>query len=61
MELSIEWLHESVSSITAVCAVIAVVECLADGAEDSGLRFVCGAAAAATLLRMAADGLKAIL
>lgn len=52
--MSVEWLRESANTIAAICAVIAVVECAADGgAQDGGLRMVCGAVAAAAILQMA--------
>lgn len=54
-----EWLRMSVRGIASVCVVVAVAECAADDGEHAGgLRFLCGAAVAAAVLKMAAQALK---
>lgn len=51
MKVDSEWLKESVSMITVICSIISVVECAADE-NDGGLRLVCGAVAASSILNL---------
>ena len=55
------WLQDSVRTIASVCALVSLVECAA-GDEDrtDGLRLLCGAAVALSVLRMAAALIKEI-
>lgn len=60
--MTVNWLRELAVSITAMCANIAIVECLCD--DDSlggGLKLVCGAYVALSILRIVADSIKIIL
>lgn len=49
------WLQDSVKTIASVCALVSLVECAASD-EDSadGLRLLCGAAVALSVLSLAA-------
>ncbi len=48
-----QWLLDSVRTIAAATAVVAVAECaVSDSASDSNLRLVCGAVAASSILQL---------
>lgn len=60
--MHVDWLYQSAAVIAAVCANIAIVECLCgDEAFQGGLRLVCGVYAALAVVRLAADGIRMIL
>jgi len=56
--MSVEWLQESVRSISMVCLLIAMIECAADAASDDGFHLICGAVVALSVVRMAAAALS---
>lgn len=60
--MTVDWLRELTVSIAAMCANIAIVECLCgDDSLGSGLKLVCGAYVALSIIRMMADAIKIIL
>lgn len=59
--MSTDWLRSAIISIASICAIIAMVECVSEESGfQSGLRLVCGAYAALTVIRMAGDFIQAL-
>lgn len=55
-------LAQAVESLTAVCLVVAVIECAIGRSEAcGGLHMICGAAVAWTLVSLAAHTLQGLL
>lgn len=53
------WLQDSVRTIASVCALVSLVECVANDEDNAdGLRLLCGAAVALSVLRLAAALLR---
>ena len=60
--MDVNWLEIAVRDIIGVCLIVAVVECAVDGSENSGgLRLVCGAAVAASVMRLTAETIRSFL
>lgn len=51
--MTIDLLERSVGAIAAVCTIVSMMECVADGSDDlSGMRLICGMAVAASAINM---------
>ena len=60
--MSVEWLRESVRGIVSVCMLVSLTECIAEeGKQSDGLRLICGAAVALSVVRMIASALSGII
>lgn len=60
--MDVNWLLMSVRGIVVVCMIVAVVECAVDGSEQSGgLRLICGAAVAVSVVQLAAEAFHGFL
>lgn len=53
--MGVDMLEKSVSTIAAICALVSVIECAADGEELGGLCLICGLAVVAAIAAMFID------
>lgn len=55
------WMIASVNCIAMICLVAAIAETVVDDGENGNLRLICGLAASASVIRMAAEMVQRLL